>query len=70
MNQIAHNPEVFFVGPDVDGVCCDGGSIVLGHPKVWYTFEDGDRVECGYCDRVFLKKTNIDSEDDYGADVS
>jgi uncharacterized Zn-finger protein len=50
-------PETIVVAADVDEVCCDGGSPVLGHPVVWYAFGDNDRVECGYCDRVFIKES-------------
>lgn len=49
-------PEVIAVATDADEVCCDGGSGALGHPQVWYTFDDADYVECGYCDRRFVKK--------------
>jgi uncharacterized Zn-finger protein len=48
--------EVIVIPDDADEVSCDGGSIVLGHPKVWYSFDDKDVTECGYCDRVFVKK--------------
>jgi len=34
-------------------VACDGGGGALGHPKVWYSLEDG-MAECGYCDRRFI----------------
>ena len=50
-------PEVIEVSADTDEVRCDGGNGPLGHPMVWYTFDGRDRVECGYCDRLFLKKT-------------
>lgn len=50
-------PEVIEVSADADEVSCDGGGGALGHPKVWYTFDGRDRVECGYCDRLFLKKS-------------
>lgn len=49
-------PEVIEVPADADEVRCDGGNGALGHPLVWYTFDGRDRVECGYCDRLFLKK--------------
>ncbi len=38
---------------------CDGGGGALGHPKVWYSFDDGDVAECGYCDRMFVKERAI-----------
>ncbi len=34
-------------------VACDGGGGGLGHPKVYLTLEGG-RVECPYCDRMFI----------------
>jgi uncharacterized Zn-finger protein len=34
-------------------VACDGGGGALGHPRVWYSLEDGEAV-CGYCDRKFV----------------
>jgi uncharacterized Zn-finger protein len=50
-------PEVIEVSADADGVKCNGGNTVLGHPAVWYSFDGRDRVECAYCDRLFLKKS-------------
>jgi uncharacterized Zn-finger protein len=44
-------PEVIYV--DKARVACDGGGGALGHPKVWYSLEDGE-AECGYCDRKFV----------------
>lgn len=49
-------PEVITVDEDTDEVSCDGGGGALGHPKVWYVFDDGDTVECGYCGRAFIRK--------------
>ena len=48
-------PETITVDADTDEVSCDGGG-ALGHPVVWYAFEGHDSVECGYCDRRFVKK--------------
>lgn len=53
--QAALIPETIIVDNDADEVSCDGGGGALGHPKVWYSFDHQDRVECGYCDRVFVK---------------
>lgn len=52
----AHTPEKIICDNDADGVSCDGGGGPLGHPVVWYTFNGQDGVECGYCDRLFVKK--------------
>lgn len=50
-----HNPEVIKVAKDVDQVACDGGNPVLGHPLTFYIFDKTDVVECGYCDRRFVR---------------
>ncbi len=47
-------PEVIAV--DGRRVACDGGGGALGHPKVWYELGDEDFVECGYCDRRFVRR--------------
>ncbi len=52
----AYDPEIIIVDDHADGVSCDGGNGALGHPKTWYTFDGQDRVECGYCDRLFIKR--------------
>lgn len=50
-------PEVITVAADADEVKCDGGGGPLGHPVVWYSFDGSNEVECGYCDRKFVKKS-------------
>ncbi len=52
----ALRPEIITVDQDADEVSCDGGGGALGHPKVWYSFDAVDFVECGYCDRRFTKR--------------
>jgi len=49
------DPEIIYV--DQRRVACDGGGGALGHPKVWYSLEDGE-AECGYCDRKFIYKSD------------
>ena len=49
-------PEIIVVENDADEVMCDGGNGALGHPVVWYSFDKSDMNECGYCDRIFVKK--------------
>lgn len=49
-------PETITVDADTDEVCCDGGGGALGHPNVWYSFDDLKSVECLYCDRVFVRR--------------
>lgn len=54
--QDSSAPQTIIVDSDADQVSCDGGSGALGHPRVWYSFSGRDRLTCGYCDRVFIKK--------------
>jgi len=48
--------EIIIAPNDADGMSCDGGGGALGHPMVWYSFDGQDTTECGYCDRLFVKK--------------
>lgn len=52
-------PEIIAVDDDADEVSCDGGGGALGHPVVWYSFDQSDIAECGYCDRAFVKKRAV-----------
>lgn len=47
--------EIIKVDPHADKIACDGGGGVLGHPRVWYSFDSADSVECEYCDRIYTK---------------
>lgn len=49
-------PEVIEVSADTDEVACDGVGGALGHPLVYYTFDGRSQIDCGYCDRAFVKK--------------
>ena len=50
------NPEKITVENDADQVSCDGGGGALGHPVVWYNFDQDGHAECLYCDRLFIRK--------------
>jgi uncharacterized Zn-finger protein len=45
-------PEIIPV--DDTRVRCDGGGVVLGHPRVFLEMGDETFVECPYCDRRFV----------------
>lgn len=55
---ISPEPEVIMIDAAADEVSCDGGGGALGHPKVWYSFDGQESVQCGYCDRLFTKQDN------------
>ncbi|WP_374764796.1 zinc-finger domain-containing protein [Yunchengibacter salinarum] len=46
-------PEI--IRTDKTRVHCDGGG-ALGHPRVYYDLSKEGKVECGYCDRLFILK--------------
>ncbi len=53
MDRAITPPEIVEV--DKPEVSCDGGG-PLGHPKVYLSLAAGGRVECPYCDRMFVFK--------------
>ena len=55
MSQPTDHPETVVV--DRKDVSCDGDGGALGHPRVYLTLERGGRVECPYCDRLFVLET-------------
>lgn len=52
-NPTIEPPETIEV--DSVNISCDGGG-ALGHPKVYLSLEKDGRVECPYCDRLFILK--------------
>jgi len=54
-----NHPEVLLVPQDVHQINCDGGGGALGHPKVYYTFDEHQEAVCGYCDRLFTKHNQV-----------
>lgn len=47
-------PEIIVI--EGHRAACDGGGGALGHPRVFLEMGDDDFVECGYCDRRFVRK--------------
>jgi len=41
---------------DAMRVSCDGGQGALGHPRVFLNIGKDGKVECPYCDRLFILK--------------
>jgi len=53
-NTMPAPPEIIVVDANSHTISCDGGGAALGHPRVFYSFDGGDSVECKYCDRLFV----------------
>jgi uncharacterized Zn-finger protein len=56
MGRALEHPAPEQVVIDGHRTSCDGGGGALGHPKVWLELGEADFVECGYCDRRFVRK--------------
>ncbi|MDA5192700.1 zinc-finger domain-containing protein [Govanella unica] len=50
--MIQEAPETVLVSSHA--VSCDGGEGALGHPRVYLNLGSDNRVECPYCDRLYL----------------
>jgi len=48
--------EVVKIDPHTETICCDGGEDSLGHPAVYYSFDDNKKIVCSYCGKTFIKK--------------
>tara|TARA_Y100000590_G_scaffold461596_1_gene623553 strand:+ start:563 stop:739 length:177 start_codon:yes stop_codon:yes gene_type:complete len=56
-NEPANN-EIIKVDPDKETICCDGGEDSLGHPAVYYSFDQTDSIVCSYCGKEYIKAKN------------
>ena len=48
--------DIKVVSSDTETISCDGGADGLGHPAVYYTFNNENKIVCGYCGKIFIKK--------------
>ena len=48
--------DIVEVNPKTETISCDGGEDGLGHPAVYYTFNNENKIVCGYCGKIFIKK--------------
>ena len=48
--------DVKKVSLETETICCDGGQDGLVHPAVYYSFDNQDKVVCGYCGKIFIKE--------------
>lgn len=62
--RVTTPPEIVYVSGH--RIACDGGPLdghapsspALGHPRVFLEMGEGDRVECPYCDRLFVLRAD------------
>ena len=48
--------DVVKVDLNSETICCDGGSDGLGHPAVYYNFDELNKIICGYCGKTFIRE--------------
>ena len=48
--------DIEHVEANIETICCDEGEDGLGHPAVYYTFNKEDKIICGYCGKIFIRK--------------
>ena len=46
------------VASNTETICCDGGQDGLGHPAVYYNFDNLKEIICGYCGKKYIRKKN------------
>ena len=49
------NSKVIMVEEGIETICCDGGQDGLGHPAVYYTFDNNNKIVCSYCGKIYKK---------------
>ena len=49
------NNDVIYVDLETETICCDGGEDSLGHPAVYYTFDQSNEILCGYCGKKYIR---------------
>tara|TARA_Y100000996_G_C22400129_1_gene592789 strand:- start:594 stop:761 length:168 start_codon:yes stop_codon:yes gene_type:complete len=48
--------DIIKIDSDTETICCDGGQDGLGHPAVYYTFDNKEKIICSYCGRTYIKE--------------
>jgi len=48
--------EIITVKQNIETIYCDGGNNELGHPRVYYAFDDKKEIICGYCNKKYIKE--------------
>jgi uncharacterized Zn-finger protein len=44
---------------ETETVACDGGNLVLGHPRVYLHLAENGKVDCPYCGRRYVLKEGV-----------
>jgi len=44
------------VALNIETICCDGDQDGLGHPAVYYNFDELNKIVCSYCGKTFIRE--------------
>ena len=47
--------DIETVPANTETICCDGGQDGLGHPAVYYTFDEANKIICSYCGKTYIR---------------
>ena len=47
--------KITYVNKETANICCDGGQDSLGHPAVYYTFDETNKIVCSYCGKTYIR---------------
>ena len=50
-----NSEKIIEVKAETETICCDGGQDSLGHPAVYYTFDNNNKIVCSYCGKIYKK---------------
>ena len=48
--------DMIKVASNIETICCDGGQDGLGHPAVYYNFNESHEVTCSYCGKIYIRE--------------
>jgi len=48
--------EIIQVNKNTETICCDGGQDSLGHPAVYFTFDQSNKIVCSYCGKTYIRE--------------
>ena len=51
-----NNENIIKVDKKIETICCDGGQDGLGHPAVYYNFDENEQIVCSYCNKKYLRE--------------
>ncbi len=43
------------VSANIETIYCDGGQDGLGHPAVYYSFDENNKIVCSYCGKTYIR---------------